>query len=331
MPMTKTERVQAALRGEPVDRVPVSAWGHNYLKEWSAEGLAEAMVDFQRKYDWDFMKVNPRASYFVEDWGARWEPSGKPNVGPTFVDTPIKSSRDWRILEPLNPEKGVLGEHLRALELIRDALRGEVPFIQTVFSPLSIAKYLVGKREDVIRAHMREDPDQLSYALSVIALTFADYSRRCIDRGASGIFFATTGWASSDALDEDDYVRFGKRFDLEVLDAVRDIGWFHVLHNCGADIFFELATFYPVQAVNWSVHSRGNPSLKDAQGITDRALMGGVDEKTTLRSGTPEQVAQEARDALRQTRGIRFLLTPGCSIPTDTPESNLRALRATVE
>ena len=331
MAMTKVERVQAALRGEPVDRVPVSAWGHNYLKEWSAEELAQAMADFQRRYDWDFMKINPRASYHVEDWGVRWEPSGKPHVGPAFVDSPIKSSRDWRKIEPLDPEKGVLGQHLRALELIRDELAGQVPFIQTVFSPLSIAKYLVGKREDVIRAHMREDRDQLSYALSVIARTFADFSMRCIERGASGIFFATTGWASSDALDEDDYVRFGKRFDLEVLDAVRDVGWFHVLHNCGAHIFFELLSFYPVQAINWSVTSSGNPSLKDALDLTDKALMGGIDEKTTLRTGTPDQVAKEARDALRQTRGIRFLLTPGCSIPTDTPEPNLRALRAAVE
>ncbi|MCL5957759.1 MAG: hypothetical protein M1358_00325 [Chloroflexi bacterium] len=329
--MTKTERVQAALRGEPVDRVPVSAWGHDYSREWSAEGLAQAMLERQRRYDWDFTKVNPRASYFVEDWGSRWEPSGKPHVGPIFVDSPIKRARDWGRLDPLDPEKGVLGEHLRALELIRDGLAGEVPFVQTIFSPLSIAKYLVGKREDVIRDHMREDPDALSHALSVIVHTFADYSRRCVQRGASGIFFATTGWASSDALDEDDYVRFGKVFDLEVLDAVRDTGWFHVLHNCGAHIFFELLSYYPVQAINWSVASPGNPSLKDALAIANQAVMGGIDEKKTLREGGPEQVAQQAKDALQQTRGVRFLLTPGCSIPTDTSEASLVALRSAVE
>ncbi|MCL4561027.1 MAG: hydroxyethylthiazole kinase, partial [Chloroflexi bacterium] len=42
----------------------------------------------------------------------------------------------------------------------------------------------------------------------------------------------------------------------------------------------------------------------------------------------PVQVAREAEDALQQTKGVRFLLTPGCSIPTDTPEANLRSLRA---
>ena len=38
--MNKRERVDAALRGQPVDRVPISFWGHDYLREWSAEGLS---------------------------------------------------------------------------------------------------------------------------------------------------------------------------------------------------------------------------------------------------------------------------------------------------
>src|SRR5579884_2327478 len=115
--MTKKERVTAALRGQPVDRVPISFWGHNYLKEWSAEGLAQAMLENYRPYGWDWMKVNPRASYFVEDWGAVLQPSGDRNKGPSFLDIPIKSADDWRRLRPLEPDNGVLGEQLQALRL----------------------------------------------------------------------------------------------------------------------------------------------------------------------------------------------------------------------
>ena len=60
--MNKIERVDAALKGAAVDRAPISFWGHSYLKEWSAEELAEAMLANYRTYDWDYMKVNPRAS-----------------------------------------------------------------------------------------------------------------------------------------------------------------------------------------------------------------------------------------------------------------------------
>ena len=328
--MTKTERVMAALRGEPVDHVPVSLWGHNYLKEWTPDGLAEAMLDFHRKYDWDYMKVNPRASYHVEDWGAKYEPTGDPHRAPVFVGGPIKAVRDWNNLWVLDPHKGVLGEHLKALESIRDGLAGNAPWLQTVFSPLGVAKYLVGNNMDIVRAHMREDANSVHYGLSVIARTFAEYATRCLELGASGIFFATTGWASSDALGEEDYVLFGKKYDLEVLEAVRDRGTFNVLHNCGQNIFFNLLSYYPVHAISWAATLPGNPRLKDALALTDKALMGGISEKTTLRSGTPAQVATEAREALRQTNGIRFLLAPGCSIPTTCPEANLWAVKTAI-
>src|SRR5687767_8456639 len=70
--MTKTERVYAALQGEEVDRVPVSAWWHDFAREWSAEDLAETTLGQYRQYDWDFIKVNPRASYFGEAFGAKY-------------------------------------------------------------------------------------------------------------------------------------------------------------------------------------------------------------------------------------------------------------------
>ena len=67
--MNHRERVLACLAGEYVDRPPASMWRHFYAEETAPDTLAEAMLGFQREYDWDFMKVNPRASYHAEDWG----------------------------------------------------------------------------------------------------------------------------------------------------------------------------------------------------------------------------------------------------------------------
>ena len=63
--MTKIERINAALKGEEVDAVPVSFWRHFYHQERDPGLLADALLAFQREYEWDFMKVNPRASYHV--------------------------------------------------------------------------------------------------------------------------------------------------------------------------------------------------------------------------------------------------------------------------
>jgi uroporphyrinogen decarboxylase len=321
--MTKPERVAAALRGEPVDRVPISFWGHNYLKEWSAEGLAEAMLDNYRTYGWDWMKVNPRASYFVEDWGAKLQPSGDPNRGPAFTSVPVSESSDWRRLRLLEPDHGVLGEQLRALGLIRDGLRGEAYYIQTIFSPLSIAKYLAGNQPELVRQSIADAPDALASALEIITETFRSYVQATIEAGASGIFFATTGWASAGTLSEEAYKRFGREYDLRVLEAASRAG-FNVLHNCGQGIYFDLLADYPVQVISWAATQSGNPSLAEGKQRTSAAVMGGMDEKT-LADVSPEQVADAVRAAIDSTGGRRVLVAPGCSIPPRTPQANLRA------
>jgi len=73
MSMNKHERVAAALAGEAVDRRPVSAWRHFVDREQNADDLSAAMLEFQRTFDWDWVKVNPRATYFAEAWGNTYD------------------------------------------------------------------------------------------------------------------------------------------------------------------------------------------------------------------------------------------------------------------
>ena len=323
--MNKRERIESALRGEEVDRVPISFWGHNYLKEWKPEGLAEAMLENYRTFDWDYMKVNPRASYHVEDWGATLDAPGDPNHSPKFLRAPVRYPDEWRSLRALEPDRGVLGEHLDALRLIRDGLRGEAHFVQTVFSPLSIAKYLVGNVSEPVKESMAGHRKALESALDTISRVFSEYVLACIEAGASGIFFATTGWASSENLREDEYRVFGIPYDLRVLEAVAGKAPFHVLHNCGDNIYFDLLADYPVSAISWASTLPGNPSLADGKKRTGKAVMGGVSEKTTLPDGTPEDVASEVSRAIEETTGSRVLIGPGCSIQPRTPRANLEA------
>jgi uroporphyrinogen decarboxylase len=326
--MNKLERVSAALRGEAVDYVPMSFWGHDYLREWTAEGLAEAMLENYRRFEWDYIKVNPRASYHVEDWGATLQHTTDPNHGHTFTSWPVHEAADWRALSPLEPDRGVLGEQLAALRLIRDGLEGEAHFIQTIFSPLSVAKYLVGNRPEPVQHSIAEAPEDLKAALATIAQTFATYATACLEAGASGIFFATTGWAAAGVLSEDQYRAFGCDYDLRVLEAVAGKAPFNVLHNCGEGIYFDLLAGYPVEAISWAATLPGNPTLGEGKARSTRAVMGGMSEKTTLVAGSPEAVAAELRAALAQTGGRRVLLAPGCSIPPATPMANLRAAGA---
>jgi len=328
-PLTKRERVFATLRGAEVDYIPVSAWGHDFLREWSAEGLAEATLEAYRRYDWDFIKVNPRASYYAEDWGCRYQPSGRADAPPQTLATAVNSAAELRGLRPLDPTQGAYGEQLAALRLIRDGLAsagGEAPFIQTVFSPLAVASRLAGSHEP-IRRYMEEAPQDLEAALATIAETLAAYASACLDAGADGIFFAGVEWGSRNYISSEQYNRFGRPFDLRVLEAVRGAP-FNLLHVCRNNNMLTDLLDYPVHAFHWATTGADNPSLTDILARTDKAVMGGVSHDSTILSNRPDDVAAEARAAIDATGGRRFLLAPGCSIAPTTPEANLRAMIA---
>ncbi len=322
--MSKPERVFAALRGDEVDRVPVSAWWHDFAREWSPEGLAQATLDAYRRYDWGFIKVNPRACYYAEDWGARYQQSDQPQQPPKLIEPGVASPQDLRRVRPLDVTQGAYGEQLAALSIIAAELAGEAPFIQTVFSPLAAMSRLTGSTKHAQKL-MREAPKELLAALDAIAETLRRYAAACLQQGASGIFFATVEWGGGDNISLQDYDRFARPFDLRVLAAVQDAP-FNVLHVCRDNNHLARLLDYPVQAFQWASRSPTNPSLSDVLSMTDKALMGGVDHQNTIPNGSPADVIAEARQALEQTGGRRFLLAPECSIDPQASEENLRAL-----
>ena len=189
------------------------------------------------------------------------------------------------------------------------------------------AKYLAGNKSEPVLQTLREDRAAMHAALRVITETFTAYAIACMEQGASGIFYATNGWASESMLTADQYREFGEQYDLEFLDAIKSRSKFNILHNCGTHIYFDQIAAYPVQAVNWDVAAEGNPDLGTGKMRSGKAVMGGINQKTTLKNGTPEQVREEVARAIELTGGTHFLLAPGCSIPPETPARNLEAIR----
>src|SRR6266567_4612665 len=324
--MHKKERVDAALRGDQVDRIPASMWGHDFEREWGAQSLMEAMVENFTRHDGDFLKVTPRACYHVEGWGARYRPSGQKYQEPVFESTPVKSASDWKRLRPLEPDRGSFGEQLRALQLLNHSVGFEAYVVQTIFCPLGVARYLVGGEEPVLNT-IREDRTAMHRALRVITETLTSYAIACLEYGASGIFYATNGFASEGMLTQDQYHEFGEQYDLEILDAIKSRSKFNILHICGKGIYFDLFSAYPIHALSWAATLEGNPDLRAGKLSSGKAVMGGISEQTTLLNGSPAQVQDEVGNALELTGGRHFLLAPGCAVSPQTPARNVEAIR----
>ena len=325
--MTKRERVMAALRGEPVDRVPIAFWLHNFVTENSAESLAGETLRLAKTFDWDYLKPQSRAQCFAEAWGLEYTASRDHAVPFTVTRAPAAGASDLASLEPADPRAGALGEQLEALRLIRAAVGPDTPIIWTVFSPLMVMTYLMkGGREQALSL-MRSEPAAVEHALEAVAVTLRAYAGACLDAGADGLFYATN-LATRSLMSAAECRRFQRPHDLRVLGPVERAP-FNLLHVCGEGTLFDEFLDYPVTALSWATVP-GNPTLAEGHRKTGRAVVGGFPAKPDIKSFTDAALTDRARSAIAEMRGRSLLIGPDCSINPDTPEPLLHAAGAAV-
>lgn len=325
--MTKRERVRAALRGEPVDRVPISFWGHFASDPRTGEEVAAACLAFQRHFDWDFVKMMPSGMYFPQALGAEVTPASGPGGVNDLASSPVGAAADWAKLPEPDPTSGWLAEHVESVRIARRGLGPDVPIIQTLFSPLTVAHKLC--TENTFGMYVRDQTDALEEGLDRIARASSRFAQATLDAGADGFFFATQE-ATLDELTEPEFERLGKRYDLEVLRGMGDRAWFNLFHVCRESIMADEVATYPVDAVNWDSH-RNYPSLAQARNIWPQALVGGLDRFGVILNGTAGEVAAEVRAAVESVGGRHVMVSAGCALPLARPEANLHAARRAVE
>jgi uroporphyrinogen decarboxylase len=321
---THRQRLEACLSGSLVDRPPAALWRHFPVDDQTPQSLAQAILVFQRTFDFDLVKVTPASSYCLKDWGAQDIWRGHSEGTRDYTRRVIQDPEDWAQLPLLNPRHGHLGAELETLRLLVQELGPETPIIQTIFSPLSQAKNLVGGSELLV--HLRRYPEQLHAGLKVIAESARRYIEALHEVGIDGIFYAVQH-AQYGLLSEQEYLEFGKAYDLQVLEPATDF-WLKLLHLHGRAVMFDLFTGYPVNIINW--HDRETyPSLSLGQTLFPGVVCGGVSQETLV-YGTPDQVRSQALEAIQAANGERMILGTGCVTPIIAPFGNILALRQSV-
>lgn len=336
--MTRKERVQSALLKKEVDRLPVSVWLHFSDHDQDPRSLAECQVDFNEKYDYDFIKLMPFGAYTTPDWGAKLNIYCHKYKAVTISAPGIDSVEDYYRIEPLPPIYGTWGKQLHLVQYMSKLVKKDTPFIQTLFTPMTTLRKLAGDR---LINDIQEAPEAVHNALAVVTKTTVDFAKACIDAGVSGFFLATQ-CATLEYMSPEAHAEFCKPYDIQVINSFKDATYFNVFHIHGADIMFDAVKNYPVNCLNW--HDRyTEPDLARAKKMTDKALLGGICEVPINKNGvthhdsflahnTPDQIKKhikEAIDMIGDNRG--FLVGPGCVADPSTPEENLKAVREAVE
>jgi uroporphyrinogen decarboxylase len=315
--MNQRERLEAAIAGQSVDRIPVALWRHFPGDDQDLASLAAATIAFQRRWDFDFVKVTPASSFQIRDWGVRDVWQGNIEGTREYTDRPIRQAGDWRALKLLDTRSGALGTQLKCLKMVVEALP-DVPVIQTVFSPLAQMKNLAGER---LLIDLRQHTSDFKAALETITQSTVAFVREIAATGAAGIFYAVQH-ATSRLLSEAEFVEFGREYDLRILDATRTY-WLNVAHLHGDNVYFDAVADYPVQIWNWHDRETG-PSLKAGLVKIKGAACGGIARDAVMLCGRPEEVREQVEDAIAQTNGRRYVIGTGCVTMITTPEVNIR-------
>jgi uroporphyrinogen decarboxylase len=305
--MTKIERLRATLGGKPVDRPPFSLWYHFGTQHASPERTAQVHLEFFEAYDLDFLKV-------MNDYEYPMPP------GMEGMATPADLER----LTPFDVTQTPMGNQLRAIEIIAKGLRGKALFVDTVFNAWNTLRRNLVK--EAMPQLMAVHPQAVQNALKVVNENLIQYALASLERGAAGIFLSVPATAESVTLEQ--YEQFMRPFDLAFLKAIEGKGEFHVLHGHGEKLYFDRILDYPVHAISWA-DLNGGPAIAEARRRTSFTLMAGLDH-IQFPYVSIKMIRDQVKTALAQAGNNKFILAPGCSVPTYSFPPLIKAARDAV-
>lgn len=324
--MHKRERLEKTIVGETTDRVPVVLWRHWPGDDQRAVDFAQATLHFQQQWDFDFVKVTPANTYSLVDYGLqdRWQGSDE---GTRDITRPlVERSLEWTELRKLDPTRGALGIQLDALALIKEGLGEAVPFIQTVYSPLTQAEGLAG-RERLLR-DMRLHPDRVKTGLNLITENLLRQLDSMQKSGIAGIFYAIHN-ASYHVMSRAEYQEFGEPYDLRIFKLLPSRWWLNGVYLSGKSPMLDAVSGLPAQIICW-YDRLSDIDLRQGQVKFRGAVCGGL-SRDEVNLGTPGAIREQARDAIAQTYSRRFILSTAQNLMQTTPLSNMRMVRQVVE
>lgn len=320
----------------------VAAWQHLVGHEYGADEFANAYIDFVNQWDWDWVKINPRAIYYSEAWGSKYDENDYAGyVIPRKLQDAVTSVDDLAEIVELDPKTNeVFGQQYASAAKIRAAFTDRA-VLQSIFNPLSVLLQLADvplypgdeyatpslTRDELVFEHAEE----AKKALTNIANTLAAYAAALVTpveqggAGLDGIFFALTGTVSEGYFTKEQYAEFGEPYDRIVLNAIKQANPDAevLLHTCRAFSNPDWFDDYGVEIVQWDQYLDGNPQIDTPLKVVP---VGGPSFTDFAQDGDDQIVKSDIDKVIKLREGKPFLLAPSCTVPTPASDQSLKAL-----
>lgn len=342
---TKYDRLKAVFSGEKADRPPVSAYTHEVAAERNGKDLAKAALAYQKKWDWDWIKLNPRTVHYAEAWGNVYDYSNYPVPGlpiPSQVKAAVNEPKDlWGISELDVESVPVIQEQLDVIRTVK-AGAPDTPLFATLYSPLNVLPKIAGipawpgtsfkvpgaTSSLTFKDYVEADRAGVHHALQAISRTLADYAQAQRKAGADGVVFVIATLTNPGFLSEAEFNEFSRPYDSAVLDGAQ--GLLRIVHTCGSQSHPQWFQSYPLEGINWDHEDSTNQAI-DAP--LSKTKVGGVSHRLIAEKPTTEvlsEVRRQVSEARRVTDDV-LVVAPTCSVSSATSDEALSAFKQTSE
>ncbi|MCK5565539.1 MAG: uroporphyrinogen decarboxylase family protein [Planctomycetes bacterium] len=325
--MTSKERITAAIKGKPHDRTPVTPIfmaraahfiGRTYRDFYlDGEVLVEAQLAVTDAFNIDQVSAisDPwrEASAYGMQFDYPEQGVGKPK------GLLINAPEDINKLKPLDI---ALSDRMQQRVDSVAAMAVKVGATHSVLGWVEgpLAEYADLRGMENAMLDLIDKPDVFAQAAEVITQNAIDFAVAQIKAGADMIGI---GDAAASLVGAKLYESCVLPLERKLIDAIHNAGAVAKLHICGninSIIGLMAKTGADVIDVDWMV-----PLDEARQKVGDDVtLCGNFDPAAVLLQGTPQDVAEAATDCINKG-GSRFILMPGCEVPQNTPEENIRA------
>ncbi|MBN2317021.1 MAG: uroporphyrinogen decarboxylase family protein [Sedimentisphaerales bacterium] len=326
--MTPKERIYAILKGDSYDRPAVTpifmAWAANFIgrtyRDYYLDGdvLVEAQLAVTRAFNLDQISAISDPWREASAYGMEFEypPEGVGRPKSVLILTRDDVSEKIRPFEITGAER--TRQRIESVRKMTAELGQTHSVLGWVEGP--IAEYADLRGMENTMMDLIDEPQVFAGAGETIIQNQIAFALVQIEAGAD---MMGIGDSAASLISPPMYEKLVLPLEQKLIAAIHEAGATVKLHVCGniSNIVHDMAkSGADIIDVDWMVplveaREKAGPNV---------TLCGNFNPAGVLLKGSPEEVAQEARDCLKAVPE-KFILMPGCEVPPGTPEENLRA------
>ncbi|MBD5450868.1 MAG: uroporphyrinogen decarboxylase [Lachnospiraceae bacterium] len=323
--MSKKQFVFDAFDNKVTERVPVGFWFH-----FAPDNLFDDRPEIiRRNVEGHFKYYDDFRPDFVKLMSDGYFRYPNPTLEKVETAEDLKKAQSGLVDSWIDAQTALVKE-------LTDRFGREVPTFYNIFAPATVLGFSLeasGNKLTLAKL-IKENPEELAYALNVIKKDLAKLAVSIITQGkADGIYLSTKN-IQDEAVTKEEYWKYVTPSEQGVLNAANAVSDYNLLHICGYEgARNDLTVYkdYDVKVINWAVVVEG-VSLKEGKELFGgRAVIGGFANTTegVLYSGSKEEVEKYTRELLDQAGTTGVILGADCTIPSNTPVERLEWVRQT--